>query len=141
MIQGAGRPRLQGEAALEIGVVGSFVEQHLDSDVAFQPLIAGAVNLTHPAGPQNRDDAVRAQLTAGVQSHGIIVEPAQPKCNVYHGVLAVGRTRSRPPGRLVLCWMRIPQCRSLFTGPNRCVINKGVLSRAWPRMPIESSKC
>jgi hypothetical protein len=43
-----------------LGVIGERRGQHFDGDVAIELAVAGAVDLTHPAGPKGRDDFIWA---------------------------------------------------------------------------------
>jgi hypothetical protein len=42
-------------------VIGCFLRQDLDRHVPFEPRVAGAIDLAHPARPERRADLVRAQ--------------------------------------------------------------------------------
>ena len=58
------RPRLALEAHQSVGVGGDVRGQHLDRDVATQPLIPGPVDLAHPTRAEQSDETVRAKHRA-----------------------------------------------------------------------------
>ena len=68
MIERGQETRLPLEPRAAIRVVGEFLRQDFDRDVAFEPRIARAIHLTHAAGAEVRVDAVRAELPA---DHGL----------------------------------------------------------------------
>jgi hypothetical protein len=58
---------LEAEQALPIG--GEGLEDHLDGDVAAEPGVVGAKDLTHSAGAQRRQDSVRTEIRSGSEGH------------------------------------------------------------------------
>ena len=62
--------RLAREALAAIGIRGRDVGQHLEGDLALQPRIARPIDLSHPAGAEQRHDFVRTEPGARVKRHG-----------------------------------------------------------------------
>ena len=58
------------EPGTTVGALARRFGQHLDRDVAAQPRIAGAVDLSHAAGAEQADDLVRADSGARCNRHG-----------------------------------------------------------------------
>ena len=73
VVEGGRGPGLLLEPAQAVGVVGHLGGQHLDRDLAIEALVVSAVDLAHPAGPEWRDDLVRAEARAWGQRHGVII--------------------------------------------------------------------
>ena len=69
MVQGSRRAGLLLEALQAIGVGRRRSWQHLDRHVAIEPRVAAAVDLAHPARPEERHDLVAAEPSAGSQWH------------------------------------------------------------------------
>ena len=67
VVEGGHGPRLALEPCEPFGVGGQLRGQHLDRDLASQPRVAGAVDLAHPAGPDEAEDLVRPETRAGSQ--------------------------------------------------------------------------
>ena len=57
------------EAGEAVGVGGECLGQELESHVAAELRVGGAVNLAHPARAERRDDLVRAEAGAGGERH------------------------------------------------------------------------
>ncbi len=57
--------RFAGEARQLFRIGRERCRQDLDSDVAIERRVAGAVNLTHPTGTERTDDFVGAEALAG----------------------------------------------------------------------------
>ena len=53
------------EAREAVGVVGGRVGQHLQGDLAAEPVVARAVDLSHAALAERRQDLVGAELLSG----------------------------------------------------------------------------
>ena len=72
--------RLGLEAAQAVGAGRQVRRQHLDRDLAAEPLVARAVDDPHAAGPDGREDLVRPQTGAGLDKHGgeRILSPCRP---------------------------------------------------------------
>src|SRR5215471_8652171 len=51
------------------GVLGVRLRQHFHRHVAFQPSVSGAVDLTHAAGAQGREDLVGTQFVTHGERH------------------------------------------------------------------------
>jgi len=73
MVQGRDRPRFMFESAQAIRVVCHRGREHFDGDVTIETRIAAAVDFTHPARPEQRDDFVRAEARTGRESQGFSV--------------------------------------------------------------------
>ncbi len=73
MVEGGRGPGLLLESAQAVDVVGYLGRQHLDRDLAIEALVVGAVDLAHAAGPEWRDDLVRAEARAWGQRHCVII--------------------------------------------------------------------
>ncbi len=69
MIEGGQRLRLALEAHQAIGVRRERLGRHLQRHVAIELRVAGAVNLTHTADPDEGDDLVGAEPAAGDEGH------------------------------------------------------------------------
>src|SRR5262249_43123948 len=69
MIERARRLRLQLEAAKPLRVRGEALVENLDRDVAVQPRVARAIDLTHPSGAHERMNPIRAELSIGRKRH------------------------------------------------------------------------
>jgi len=68
MVERGDRLGLAFEALLQVTIVGELLRQNFDSDGALQPRIADAVDFTHATRAQRRDDLVRPEFRAGLQS-------------------------------------------------------------------------
>ena len=55
------RPRLSLEPGESVRVMGELVRQHLDRNLAAEPIIHGSVDNSHAAPTQHAEDAVRAK--------------------------------------------------------------------------------
>ncbi len=73
MVEGGRSPGLLLESAQAVDVVGHLGRQHLDRDLAIEALVVGAVDLAHAAGPEWRDDLVRAEARTWGQRHCVII--------------------------------------------------------------------
>lgn len=62
--------RLPFESCEGVATVAHRVGEHLHSHHTPEPLIVRAVNLSHPAGAERRNDAVRTKTRAHRQAHG-----------------------------------------------------------------------
>src|SRR5260370_13767147 len=69
MIQVRDGFRFALEALLANRIRGKLRGKNLDSDSAFQPCIASAVDFTHPAGTERASNFVRAKMSAWSQGH------------------------------------------------------------------------
>jgi hypothetical protein len=69
--QAGDRPRLLVEAAEQVGVTGEIGPHDLESDLAVEPRVAGAVNFTHTTRTERRDDLVGPQCQPRAQ-HGAL---------------------------------------------------------------------
>src|SRR5580765_3433528 len=69
MRQGGNRPRLPIEAPLGLRVTHTPGGQDLDSDVAIEPRVLRAVNLTHPSSADGGDDLVGTKASPGSERH------------------------------------------------------------------------
>ena len=69
MIQRGEDLRFAAEAGQAFGVVGDTGEEHLDGDVALELGVARAVHLAHSTAPDEGQDFVRAESSAGSQGH------------------------------------------------------------------------
>ena len=69
MVQRRGSAGFLLESMETIDVSGKRGGQHLDGDVAPEPRIVGAVDLSHSAAAQRRKDFVRAEPSAGCEGH------------------------------------------------------------------------
>src|SRR5262245_51932499 len=88
MIEGCEHPRFVLEAGQSIGVARKRLCQNLDGDVSSKPGIARAVDLTHPARAEGRNDFVRTDtppyqrfllLVGKILSHNIHRRPGRMK--------------------------------------------------------------
>ena len=59
--EGGNRAGFRFESRAAVGSLGAIGVQHLDGDQTIQACIAGLVDLAHPAGPNQRQDLVRAK--------------------------------------------------------------------------------
>ena len=73
MVEGAGGLRFLLEAPKAIGIGGRFRMQDLDRHIPPQSLVAGAVDLPHPARAQGRQDLVRSQPDSGGEGGPLVV--------------------------------------------------------------------
>ncbi len=71
MIQRREQLRFALEAGQPIGIAGEEVGQDLERDVAPEPRVAGAIDLSHAAGAERGDDLIGAQFRAGSQGHAL----------------------------------------------------------------------
>ena len=60
----------RGGGGKRVGVVGHFRVEHLDRDVAMQPGVVRAIDLTHPPAANQAEDVVRSEASAGGKAHG-----------------------------------------------------------------------
>jgi len=61
MIELRDRFRFARETLAELRIVGERARQHLDRDRTVEPRIACAIDLSHAAGAERRDDLVRTE--------------------------------------------------------------------------------
>jgi hypothetical protein len=73
MVQLRNGPGFAVEPCLELGVAGGGCRENLDGHRAFEPGIAGAVNLAHSAGSQRTKNFVGAEARSWSQRHGGIM--------------------------------------------------------------------
>jgi len=66
MVQSRDGARLALETGSQIGIAGDLGRQDLDRDRPIEPRVACAVDFTHPARADQRDDVVRAETAAGL---------------------------------------------------------------------------
>ena len=64
MIQLTGRARFGGEPADAIRIGSESLVEHFHRDVASEPCVAAAIDLAHPAGAEQRNDVIGAELLA-----------------------------------------------------------------------------
>jgi hypothetical protein len=64
VVQSRGRARLLLEALAALGMAGHGGRQHLDRDVAAEPGVGRAIDLSHPAGADRGGDAVLGEAAA-----------------------------------------------------------------------------
>ncbi len=64
------RTRLALEAGERVGVARELLGEDLDRDLAVEAVVAGAVDLAHPPGPQRREDLVTAEQSVRDERHG-----------------------------------------------------------------------
>jgi hypothetical protein len=69
MIQRREHLRLTLKAGEAVVVSSDVRRQHLDGNIAVQTAIAGAIDLSHPAAPNQRQDLVSAEAGAGTDGH------------------------------------------------------------------------
>src|SRR5260370_33382287 len=69
MVQAGNRPSLALEALPQIVAAADLRGENLDSHLALQSSVAGAVHLSHPTGAQGRNNLVGSQTTAAIQRH------------------------------------------------------------------------
>ena len=69
VVQGGSGAGFPLESAQSLGIVGKCRRQHLDGDVAAEARITGAVHLAHPAGAEQGDDVIGAEVGAGRERH------------------------------------------------------------------------
>ena len=69
IVERRGGARLLLEAVQPVGVGGEVGRQHLDGDVAVEAVVAGAIDLAHPAGAQQADDLVRSEGGSRCEVH------------------------------------------------------------------------
>jgi hypothetical protein len=62
MVQRREQPRFTIEADAPIAIREERLREHLDRDVTSELQVAGAIHLTHAAGPEDRGDGVGADL-------------------------------------------------------------------------------
>jgi hypothetical protein len=67
VVQRRGRLRLGDEAAHALVVAHQVRRQDLQRDAAPKRLVAGDVDLAHPAGPERGDDSVMGDLVLGLE--------------------------------------------------------------------------
>ena len=65
------------EARHALGIQREGIGQDLDSDVATQSGVSGAIHLAHAAGTDSRHNLVRADTSAGEETH------VQGRCALY----------------------------------------------------------
>ena len=69
MVQGGENFRFPLEASEPLGIAGKGLGECLDSDIAFKARVASLVDLTHAAGTDSRQNLVRADTSAGEETH------------------------------------------------------------------------
>ena len=69
MVQGRRRAGLADEAPKVLGVGEEVGPEHLDRDLAPEPLVAGPVDLSHAAGPEEVEHLERAEPRASREHH------------------------------------------------------------------------
>jgi hypothetical protein len=69
MIERGNGARFLLEAAETIGVMRERVGEDFEGDVASEASVAGAIDFTHPAGAERRDDFVRSEFGSRLQTH------------------------------------------------------------------------
>ena len=69
VVQDARRPRLRLEALQAIRILRERRRQHLDRHLAPEPRVARAVDLSHPAGADGRENFVGTELATGGKCH------------------------------------------------------------------------
>ena len=143
VVQAARRLRLLLEAPQPVGVLRVRRRQHLDRDVALQPLVARPVHLAHPAGADRREDLVgtepnplsgtwggnlgRARRRRSLAEHSRRVPFRSPGRRVSRGVLTYAR-RARSLREVTERRRRAPRERARSEGP-------GSRSRPHPAEP------
>src|SRR5688500_10037600 len=75
MIEGARRARLLLEAAQPVGVAGQRCRQHLERYLPAQPTVESAIDLSHPAGAERRDDLIGTETAARSEAQGAAMIP------------------------------------------------------------------
>ena len=65
MVQRGEHLRFAPEARQPLGIEGEVVGQDLQRDVALQCAVASAIHFAHPAGPEDRENFVGAEASAG----------------------------------------------------------------------------
>jgi len=78
MVERRQRLRFAHQPAEALRLVRELLGEDLDGDVALQPRVAGAPDLSHPAGPEGTDQLVDAEFRAGGEGHwgGRVAEAA-----------------------------------------------------------------
>ncbi len=69
MVQRPGRLGFLLEALQAIRVLRKRRRQHLDRDVALEPLVARPIDLAHPSGADRREDLIGTELRSGDECH------------------------------------------------------------------------
>ena len=69
VIQRSQQVRFARESRAAFVIAGHGLRQHLDGDLAAKFRIAGAIDLAHPPGAEERDDLVGAERRAGGEAH------------------------------------------------------------------------
>ena len=64
MIERGHGHRLAAQTLARVRVSRQLAWQELDRDLTIEPRVAGAIDLAHAAGPDRRDDLVRAEAAA-----------------------------------------------------------------------------
>src|ERR1051325_6869705 len=90
MVERSGRSRLPTEPLERIGILQTPVAQQFDGHVTPQPAVAGAIDLTHPAGAERAEHRVGADLSRRIVHHVV-------RC---HNILLT-RAPSRRPGLVI----------------------------------------
>ena len=62
MIEGGEHLRLAPESRQAVGIEFERAREHFQRDIAMQFAVARAEHLPHPAGPEQRDDAIRSHV-------------------------------------------------------------------------------
>ena len=95
VVEGAGGLRLLFEPAEPVGVGQRVRRQDLDRHLPSEPLVAGAVDLPHPARTENAENLVRAETCPALDCHRTVseVRPARQE------ITAPPSRRRRSPGR------------------------------------------
>ena len=69
IVQARDRPRFAFEPFAELRVHGNPIGQDFDRDVAIEPDVARAIDLTHPPRPEHREHFVGAKASARCKRH------------------------------------------------------------------------
>jgi len=69
MIERGQHASLAVEPSSTVWVSQKYFGQDLDRDVASEPCVAGAIDLAHASGPEERDDFIRADVAACPHGH------------------------------------------------------------------------
>ncbi len=69
VVEGGEHLRFAAEAREPIRIARDGRDQNLDGHVAIELRVAGAIDLAHAAGAEQRDDVIGAELRAGIERH------------------------------------------------------------------------
>ena len=78
MVQNGRGARLELEPAAKPGIPTSLGRDDLERDVATEPRVAAAIDLSHPADPEKGLDVVGAETISGLERHGRSVRMISP---------------------------------------------------------------